>query len=117
MNMEYTFAHMGIHCNSEEDCKAGVAAFQTVFGFPIFDIGNSVIVAGPMELTKTPLRSAAGHIGIACTDVALAIEDLKEKGFAIDESTLQYGPDGKLRSVYLQDTFCGFACHLLQKRR
>ena len=76
-----------------------------------------MIVAGPMELTKTPLRSAAGHIGIACTDVALAIEDLKEKGFAIDESTLQYGPDGKLRSVYLQDTFCGFACHLLQKRR
>ncbi len=116
MAVEYSFAHVGLHCQDPEGCSAAVEAFQKAFGFPSFDVGSSVIVAGPMELTKAPMRGTAGHIGIACSDVSEAIEDLKAKGFAIDESTLQTMPDGRIQSVYLRDTFGGFACHLLQKR-
>lgn len=116
MAVEYSFAHVGLHCADAGECTAAVKAFQKAFGFPSFDVGNSVIVAGPMELTKSSPNAAAGHIGIACSDVAEAIEDLKGKGFAVDESTVQTAPDGHIQSVYLRDTFGGFACHLLQQR-
>lgn len=116
MAVEYSFAHVGLHCEDAGHCAAAVEAFQKAFGFPAFDVGNSVIVAGPMELTKLLPNAAVGHIGIACPDVAEAIEDLKDKGFAVDESTIQTMPDGRIQSVYLRDTFGGFACHLLQKR-
>lgn len=116
MAVEYSFAHVGLHCESAEACSATVEAFKKAFGFPSFDVGGSVIVAGPMELTKAPLRGTAGHIGIACSDVAEAIGDLKARGFAVDEGTIQKMPDGRIQSVYLRDTFGGFACHLLQKR-
>lgn len=116
MGVTYSFAHMGIHCNDSDACADTVARMQEVFGFPAYDIGSSVIVAGPMELTKKPLRGTAGHIGIECPDVEEAIRDLREKGVEVDESTIQYTPDGKVQSVYLQETFGGFACHLLRKR-
>ncbi|MCM1193881.1 MAG: VOC family protein [Lachnospiraceae bacterium] len=116
MDVEYSFAHVGLHCDDEAECMAAVEKFRDAFGFPSRDVGNSVIVAGPMELTKMPVRGTAGHIAVACSDMAEAVRELQAKGFAIDETTLQQTPDRQIQSVYLQDTFGGFACHLIQKR-
>lgn len=114
MGVIYSFAHMGIHNENPEKCDEAVEKFKRAFNFASFDLGQSVIVAGPLELTKGPIRGTLGHIGIECSDVDEAIEDLQEKGFYVDESTLQYTSDGHIQSVYLQDTFGGFACHLLR---
>lgn len=116
MAVEYSFAHVGLHCENVDACTAAVEKFKAMFGFASYDVGQSVIVAGPIEITKKSLRGTPGHIGIVCSDVAEAIEDLKAKGFTVDESTLQKAPDGRIQSVYLQERFGGFACHLLQKR-
>lgn len=116
MAVDYSFAHVGLQCESAEGCTAAVEKFKAAFGFASHDVGKSVIVAGPMEIAKEPLRGTAGHIAIACSNVAEAIEDLRMKGFEVDEGTIQTTPDGRILSVYLRETFGGFACHLLQRR-
>lgn len=115
-SIEYSFAHVGIHCRDEETCGAAAEQFARAFGFPYRDIGPSIICAGPVEITKAPLRGTAGHIGIAVSDIEKAMDDLTAKGFHPDPDTLQYGPDGRPRSVCLTELFGGFAVHLLQKR-
>ena len=117
MGVIYSFAHMGIHNEDPEKCDEAVEKFKRAFNFASFDLGKSVIVAGPLELTKAPMRGTLGHIGIECPDVDEAIEDLEKKGFSIDKSTLHYTSDGHIQSVYLQDTFGGFACHLLRAHK
>lgn len=114
--VEYSFAHAGIHCRDEGSCSTAAEQFSRAFGFPCCDIGSSIICAGPMEITKSPVRGVSGHIGIAVSDMEKAMEDLTAKGFHPDPETLQYGPDGRPQSVYLAELFGGFAVHLLQRR-
>lgn len=112
----YAFAHVGIHSEGDSDCRAVVNTLQSAFGFPVFDIGSSVIVAGSFEITKSNPHSTCGHIGIETTSVVRAISDLRSKGFSLDESTIQYQPSGRIQSVYLITRVGGFTVHLLQKR-
>lgn len=112
----YHFAHVGIHDENAADCSATVNILRNAFGFPIFDIGSSVIVAGSLEVTKSNPQNTCGHIGIETASVARAINDLESKGFTFEESTLQYQVDGRPISVYLDLMFHNFKIHLLQKR-
>lgn len=114
--LSYRFAHVGINPVPGQGMEDGAAFFSGAFGFPSFDVGTSVIVAGPMELLKAPGPGRNGHLGIETEDVEEAIRDLAEKGFSIEESTLTYRSDGLIQSVYLKEEFCGFAVHLLRKR-
>lgn len=112
----YSFAHMGIHNEDASGCLTVVNTLQEAFGFPVFDIGSSVMVTGSFEVTKTNPRNTCGHIGIETASVARAINDLQSKGFHLDENTIQYQPDGRLQSVYLDILLGGFSVHLVQKR-
>lgn len=113
----YSFAHLGINPTEDAGCADIVELFAKAFGFPSFDVGNSVIVAGPLELPKSPGPGRNGHIGIETDDVDAAMEDLAAKGFHFEESTLTRLPDGTACSVYLTEPFAGFAVHLLRKRQ
>lgn len=112
----YSFAHMGIHNEDASDCRNLVNTLQEAFGFPVFDIGSSVMVSKAFEVTKANLWGTCGHIGIETASVARAISDLQAKGFGLDESTIQRQPDGRLQSVYLDIRLGGFPIHLVQKR-
>lgn len=112
----YAFAHMGIHNGDVPGCETVVNLLQNAFGFPSFDIGSSVIVAGPLEVTKSNPYGCCGHIGIETASVARAMDDLISKGFTLKEETIQHMPDGRLQSVYLSLRIGDFAVHLLQKR-
>jgi 2-dehydro-3-deoxyphosphogluconate aldolase/(4S)-4-hydroxy-2-oxoglutarate aldolase len=48
-------------------------------------------------------------------DLAAATEELKEKGFSFNMDTAAYTEDGKLKNVYLDGEFGGFAIHIMQK--
>lgn len=112
----YSFAHVGIHNEEESGCLAVVNTLQEAFGFPVFDIGSSVIVEGSLEITKSNPFGTSGHIGIETASVARAMNDLQSKGFDLDEATIQYYPTGRPQSVYLNTRLGGFTVHLLQKR-
>lgn len=111
--LNYGFAHMGIHCEdaaaAEDLCNKMAAAF----GFPKFELPNSFFVTGNVEVMKSPVRGAKGHIAIHTSNVELAVEDLAAKGFAADMTTANY-QEGIMISVYLEQTFGDFAVHLLR---
>ena len=66
-----------------------------------------------VELMKTPYLGKNGHIAIGTPDVAAAVADLKERGFAFNMESAKYKPDGTLNAIYLADEICGFAVHLV----
>ena len=39
----------------------------------------------------------------------------EKRGFAFDDATATYTPDGRMKFIYLKDEFAGFAIHLLLK--
>ena len=43
--------------------------------------------------------------------------ELREKGFAFKMDTAAYTEDGKLKNIYLEDEFGGFAIPEIQKKR
>lgn len=112
----YSFAHVGLHFDGAAACTEAAGALCQAFGFPSRDIGASVIVAGPVELTKSRPGGAAGHLGIAVPDVEAAVRDLAAKGIRTVPDTEQRTPDGQLQSVYLDWQVGGFALHLLKAR-
>ena len=112
----YSFAHMGINSADEIECFITVEKLKNAFAFRSYDIGSSVMVAGPFEVVKTAGRGTHGHIGIETASVARAMEDLSSRGFALDPDSVQRMPNGQIQSVYLQSEIGGFALHLLQKR-
>lgn len=112
----YEFAHVGMDHADADSARVDAGWLERTFHFRSADIGGSIMVQGPFELTKAKGAAPHGHIGIAVNSVARAIADLQGKGIGIKEDTLQYTPDGRAVSVYLQAEVAGFAIHLLQKR-
>ena len=88
--------------------------FHVLFGFePKY--GNSSIFVGDkmIEIVKENGRGTNGHICIAVDDMAKAMDELKEKGVAFDESSAKY-KNGELTAIYFKDEIAGFAIHLLK---
>ena len=48
-------------------------------------------------------------------DLAAAVEELREKGFSFRMDTAAYTEEGRLKNIYLDGEFGGFAIHILQK--
>ena len=48
-------------------------------------------------------------------DLEAAVEELKEKGFSFNMDTAAYTEAGKLKNIYLNGEYGGFAIHILQK--
>lgn len=112
----YEFAHIGIDYADADSAGVDARWLERAFHFRSADIGGSIMVQGPFELTKAKGTASHGHIGIAVNSMARAIADLQDKGIGIREDTLQSAPDGRAVSVYLQAEVAGYAVHLLQKR-
>ena len=51
----------------------------------------------------------------AGVDLAAAVEELREKGFSFRMDTAAYTEEGRLKNIYLDGEFGGFAIHILQK--
>ena len=64
---------------------------------------------------KTPFLGAKGHIAMRTDDLDGAVEELKQKGYSFRMETAAYTDDGKLKNIYLDGEFGGFAIHILNK--
>ena len=107
-------AHLGINAANAENAAQIAELFHVLFGFePKY--GNSSIFVGDkmIEIVKENGRGTNGHICIAVDDMAKAMDELKEKGVAFDESSAKY-KNGELTAIYFQNEIAGFAIHLLK---
>ena len=67
------------------------------------------------ECMKAPFLGSKGHISMQTDDLAAAVEELREKGFSFRMDTAAYTEEGRLKNIYLDGEFGGFAIHILQK--
>ena len=78
--------------------------------------GNKSEFAGELfECMKRPYLGKNGHIALATDDLEAAVAELAQKGVAANMETAAYHEDGRLKNVYLQGEFGGFAIHILGK--
>ena len=114
--LSFKMLHVGLNCSDAKEAAELSARVSELFSFPVKD-GNSSIMAGSgIEFRKTPYLGAKGHIAIGVNSVDRAYYHLSQRGVKFRDDTLNRGKDGRLKSVYLQEEFSGFAVHLCENQ-
>ena len=106
--------HVGVNMQSGDEAEKLADALEKMFGFEK-KVGNSSVFAGTgFELMKKPGRGANGHIAIATNYIERAIYHLERKGFTFEKESAVI-KEGKMKAIYFEGEFGGFAMHLVQK--
>lgn len=115
--MESTFelVHVGINTKSEEDALKLAELLCTLFQLNPKHGQKSEFAGSFFECMKAPFLGTNGHIAMATEDLEKAVAELKEKGIRFRMETAAYREDGKLKNIYLDGEFGGFAIHIMQK--
>lgn len=115
MKNTFELVHIGINCAAPEEAHALAELLSGLFNLTPRH-GNKSEFAGPyFECMKAQFFGKNGHIAMATDDLDAAVEELREKGFDFRAETAVYAEDGKLKNIYLDKEFGGFAIHILKK--
>jgi 2-dehydro-3-deoxyphosphogluconate aldolase/(4S)-4-hydroxy-2-oxoglutarate aldolase len=117
MKMANTFSlkHIGINTGDAREAESLANALSMMFNFTP-RMGNKSVFAGSVvECMKAPYLGTHGHIALETPDLEAAVEELKGKGFSFNMDTAAYTETGKLKNVYLDGEFGGFAIHIMQQ--
>jgi 2-dehydro-3-deoxyphosphogluconate aldolase/(4S)-4-hydroxy-2-oxoglutarate aldolase len=115
----FSFAHLGINTENEDETRESADFFEKTFGFFQFsqrETPISIFAGDGVEIMKGPGKGAKGHIAVAVNDAVKAKYHLERRGLVFDEQSLKYSPAGRLNLLYLKDAISGFAVHLVQKK-
>lgn len=115
MSSQFELAHVGITNHSAEEAKDLAELLSMMFNLKPRSGKKSEFAGDYFECMRAPLYGTNGHIAMRTDDLAAAVEELKEKGFTFREETSEYTPDAKLKNIYFDGEFGGFAIHILQK--
>ena len=106
--------HVGVNNMDADIARAEAEKLAALLGWPVNrDNPKSLFVGEDFELMKTWYRGTHGHIAIGTGNLERARWHMEQRGFAFDESTATFTPDGRLKFIYLQDEIAGFGIHLL----
>ena len=115
MNNKFELEHIGINTNNADQAADLAKLLSMMFNLEPRH-GQKSEFAGPyFECMKAPFLGAKGHIAMRTPDLEAAVAELKEKGFDFRMDTAAYFDDGKLKNIYLDGEFGGFAIHIMQK--
>ena len=102
MNHKFALEHVGINCANPEEAAELAQLLSTLFNLNPRHGNKSEFGGDYFECMKTPFLGTNGHIAMRTDDLDGAVEELKQK-------------DGKLKNIYLDGEFGGFAIHILNK--
>ncbi len=115
MKCKFELEHIGINTPNPEEAEKLARLLSTLFNLEPRH-GQKSEFGGPyFECMKAPFLGTNGHIAMRTPDLAAAVEELKEKGFSFNMDTAAYTDEGKIKNVYLDGEFGGFAIHIMQK--
>lgn len=115
MKNKFELEHIGINTANAEEAASLAQLLSTMFNLEPRH-GQKSEFGGPyFECMKAPFLGKNGHIAMRTADLAAAMEELKEKGFAFNMDTAAYFEDGRIKNVYLNGEYGGFAIHIMQK--
>ena len=115
MKCKFELEHIGINTPNPEEAEKLARLLSALFNLEPRH-GQKSEFGGPyFECMKAPFLGTNGHIAMRTPDLAAAVEELKEKGFSFNMDTAAYTDEGKIKNVYLDGEFGGFASHIMQK--
>ena len=115
MKCKFELEHIGINTPNPEEAEKLARLLSALFNLEPRH-GQKSEFGGPyFECMKAPFLGTNGHIAMRTPDLAAAVEELKEKGFSFNMDTAAYTDEGKIKNVYLDREFGGFAIHIMQK--
>lgn len=112
----FEVVHIGVNNADSETAAAEGKKLAALLGWNVQkDTDKSLFVGKQFEMMKSPVRGTHGHIAVATANVERARWHMEQRGFTFDDSTAAYTPDGRMKFIYLNEEFGGFAIHLLLK--
>ena len=114
MRNEFELAHLGINTPDPESALELAKLLSLVFNLNPRHGQKSEFAGEFFECMKSPFLGANGHIAMRTPDLDAAVEELRGKGFAFRMETAAYTEDGKLKNIYLDGEFGGFAIHIMR---
>ena len=111
----FQLVHIGINQSSTEEAEKTAGLLAAAFNLYVRAGNKSVFAGDYFECMRAPYLGTNGHIAMGTPDLEAAMAELKEKGFAFREDTAQYDEEGKLKNIYLDGEFGGFAIHILRR--
>lgn len=115
MENKFELVHVGINTGSPEEADKLARLLSGMFNLAPRHGQKSEFAGDYFECMKAPFLGTNGHIAMRTEDLTAAVEELKEKGFSFNMDTAAYNEDGRLKNIYLDGEFGGFAIHILQK--
>lgn len=115
MKNKFVLAHIGINQNSSQEAKNLSDELSKMFNLNTRSGQKSEFAGEYFECMRNPYLGVNGHIAMLTDDLELAVKELKEKGYSFLEETASYTENGKLKNIYLDGEWGGFAIHILQK--
>lgn len=115
MESAFELVHLGINTPDPEEAEKLAKLLSLMFNLTPRRGQKSEFAGSYFECMKAPFLGTNGHVAMAVSDLDAAVEELKGKGFAFNMDTAAYDEAGKLKNVYLDGEFGGFAIHIMRK--
>ncbi|WP_323703871.1 VOC family protein [Mammaliicoccus sp. Dog046] len=115
MSNQFELEHIGINTENENEALALASQLSFIFNLESRHGQKSEFAGKYFECMKAPYLGKHGHIAMKTEDLEAAVEELKEKGIKFNSSTAAYDDQEKLKNIYLEEEYGGFAIHILQK--
>lgn len=115
MQCKFELEHIGVNAAGPEEAERLALLLSGMFNLTPRHGQKSEFAGACFECMKAPFLGRNGHIAMRTPDLDAAVEELKEKGFSFNMETAAYTEDGRLKNIYLDGEFGGFAIHILRK--
>lgn len=115
MKNTFELVHLGINTSTPEEADELAKLLSLMFNLAPRHGQKSEFAGSYFECMKAPFLGKNGHAAMATADLDAAVEELKGKGFTFNMDTAAYDEAGKLKNIYLDGEFGGFAIHILRK--
>lgn len=111
----FKIRHIGINSENADEAKKTAQLLAALTDCPMeSESDKSVFVGTEFEVMKFDGAGKCGHIAIETNSVERAVYYLSKKGFEFKDETAAYDENGKLKFIYLDADFGGFAIHLIK---
>ena len=115
MENKFTLKHVGINLANEEEARKTAELLAMMFNVNVREGQKSIFADPYFECMKSPYLGTNGHIAMVTEDLESALEELQSKGIKLNMDTAQFDGEGKIKNVYLEGEFGGFAIHVMRE--
>lgn len=114
MKNKFELEHIGINTQNEQEALELATVLSDIFNLPARQGQKSKFAGDYFECMNAPYLGKNGHVAMKTYDLESAMIELKEKGVSFNMATATYDYNNKMKNIYLDKEYGGFAIHILQ---